>query len=77
MSIFEYNEELHLANIRQEGYEEGYKEGLAKAQEEGIRRAFAMLREMGAPESESIQRIAEQYAMDSDKVREIIGQKQQ
>ena len=23
MSIFEYNEELHLANLRREGYEEG------------------------------------------------------
>ena len=27
MSIFEYNEELHLANLRREGYEEGVECG--------------------------------------------------
>lgn len=32
VSIFEYNEELHLANLRREGYEEGLEQGL----EQGI-----------------------------------------
>ncbi len=29
MSIFEYDEELHMANVREEGKEEGRKEGAA------------------------------------------------
>ena len=28
VSIFEYNEELHLANLRREGYEEGIQQGI-------------------------------------------------
>ncbi len=28
VSIFEYNEELHLANLRREGYEEGLEQGI-------------------------------------------------
>lgn len=28
VSIFEYNEELHLANLRREGYEEGIEQGI-------------------------------------------------
>ena len=28
VSIFEYNEELHLANLRREGYEEGMEQGI-------------------------------------------------
>ena len=30
MSIFEYNEELHLANLRREGYEEGVQQGIQR-----------------------------------------------
>ena len=30
MSIYEYNEELHLATVRQEGYEDGLVEGIEK-----------------------------------------------
>ena len=28
MSIYEYNEELHLENVRREGYEEGMAQGV-------------------------------------------------
>ena len=30
VSIFEYNEELHLANLRREGYEEGLEQGIQR-----------------------------------------------
>lgn len=36
VSIFEYNEELHLANLRREGYEEGLADGLEKGISQGI-----------------------------------------
>jgi flagellar biosynthesis/type III secretory pathway protein FliH len=35
MSIFEYNEELHLANLRREGYEEGMQQGIQKGIQQG------------------------------------------
>ena len=35
MSIFEYNEELHLANLRREGYEEGLERGITQGITQG------------------------------------------
>ena len=34
MSIFEYNEERHLAYIREKGREEGRREGIAEGRRE-------------------------------------------
>ena len=31
MSIYEYNEELHLATVRQEGYEDGLSDGITQS----------------------------------------------
>jgi len=36
VSIFEYNEELHLANLRREGYEEGLADGIERGISQGI-----------------------------------------
>ena len=36
VSIFEYNEELHLANLRREGYEEGLADGMERGISQGI-----------------------------------------
>lgn len=36
VSIYEYNEELHLATVRQEGYEDGLVEGLERGITQGI-----------------------------------------
>lgn len=36
VSIFEYNEELHLANLRREGYEEGLADGMERGISRGI-----------------------------------------
>ena len=35
VSIFEYNEELHLANLRREGYEEGLERGVQQGIQQG------------------------------------------
>ena len=35
VSIYEYNEELHLATVRQEGYEDGLVEGIEKGIKQG------------------------------------------
>ena len=35
VSIFEYNEELHLANLRREGYEEGLEHGITQGITQG------------------------------------------
>lgn len=36
VSIYEYNEELHLANTRREGYEDGLSDGLERGLSQGI-----------------------------------------
>lgn len=36
VSIYEYNEELHLANTRREGYEDGVSDGLERGLSQGI-----------------------------------------
>lgn len=42
VSIFEYNEELHLANMRREGYEEGLEQGITQGITQGISRGKAL-----------------------------------
>ncbi len=42
VSIFEYNEELHLANLRREGYEEGLEHGISQGIAQGITQGKAM-----------------------------------
>lgn len=42
VSIFEYNEELHLANLRREGYEEGLEHGISQGITQGITQGKAM-----------------------------------
>ncbi len=44
MSIFEYNEELHLANLRREGYEEGMEQGIQQGKAMDI---LELLSELG------------------------------
>ena len=44
MSIFEYNEELHLANLRREGYEEGIQQGIQQGM---VRLIIELLQDLG------------------------------
>ena len=57
MSVLEYNEELHIKNVHQDGYDEGHGLGL----DEGISGAVALLRSMGLEDSVILQKICEQY----------------
>ena len=48
VSIFEYNEELHLANLRREGYEEGLEYGISQGITQGKAMAILeLLEELG------------------------------
>lgn len=44
VSIFEYNEELHLANLRREGYEEGLEQGIQQGM---VRLIIELLQDLG------------------------------
>lgn len=53
VSIYEYNEELHLATVRQEGYEDGLSEGLERGITQGITQSIIeFLEELGDVPSE-------------------------
>ena len=54
MSIFEYNEELHLANLRREGYEEGLERGITQGKAMSI---LELLDELGEVSEELKDRI--------------------
>ena len=52
VSIYEYNEELHLATVRSEGYEDGLSDGLERGISQGIaqgitRSILELLEELG------------------------------
>ncbi len=53
VSIFEYNEELHLANLRREGYEEGLLRGKVQA-------ILELLEEVGCVSEELCERVERQ-----------------
>ena len=84
MSVFEYNEERHLAYLFEKGFREGFKEGFEEGFEEGreevrkekrnhlIADAFEILLKVGASEEEAISVICEQYSMEPEEIREII-----
>ncbi len=72
MSIFEYNEERHLAYIREKGREEGRRE----EREHSIVRYFEMLKKRGDSEEDAVSTICEMYRMEREEVRDIIGLKQ-
>ena len=62
VSIYEYNEELHLATVRQEGYVDGLVEGLEKGIQQGIQQGKALdilelLEELGEVSEELKDRI--------------------
>ena len=61
MSIFEYNEELHLANLRREGYEEGLEHGMSQGITQGKALSILeLLDELGEVSEELKLRILEQ-----------------
>lgn len=52
VSIYEYNEEQHLATVRREGYEDGLSEGLERGISQGIAKGITqsileLLEELG------------------------------
>lgn len=42
VSIYEYNEELHLATVRCEGHEEGLSDGLERGMAQGITQGITL-----------------------------------
>ena len=47
MSIYEYDEEKHMRQTREEGYEDGYDDGLATGREFGYKDGLATGRKSG------------------------------
>ena len=76
MSIFEYNEERHLAYIREKGREEGRREGIAEGRREerehSIADDFEMLVKLGINKEKAIAAISEQKKIEPVEVREIL-----
>ena len=77
MSVFEYNEERHLAYIREKGREEGIKEGIKEGRKEERKQSIAdeyeMLLKFGAGEEAAISAICEQKKISPEEVREILS----
>lgn len=61
VSIFEYNEELHLANTRREGYEDGLEKGMIQMKAQDI---LELLEELGEVSAEIQKMIVEQNDME-------------
>ena len=62
---------------RQEGIEEGIKEGIKEGIQQGVRILAKTYREMGIPQEEIIPKIAEEYVISNDEVREYLSEKQE
>ena len=66
VSIYEYNEELHLATVRSEGYEDGLSDGLERGLSEGLERGISQ----GI--TRSILELLEEFGEVPEPVREMI-----
>ena len=69
MCIFDYNEQEHLAHVR----EEGIAEGMEKGRIHGILKAFEMLKRSGIAESKAIEMISEEYQASAEEIIQILS----
>ena len=61
VSIYEYNEEQHMAAVRSEGYEDGLSEGLERGISQGIMQSILeLLEDLGDVPCEIREKIKEQ-----------------
>ena len=82
MSIFEYDEQAHMALVkeegRQEGIEQGKKEGIEQGREEariqGIQNLYCWMMEKGNSESTALTETAEIYRTTIDEISRIIAE---
>ena len=74
MSIFEYDEELHMATVRGEGREEGLAEGLEKGREEGLAEGLAKGREEGAAWGRRLLAGMRKRGMSLEEISELSGE---
>ena len=72
MSIYEYNEELHLATVRREGYEDGLVDGLERGISQGIVQGITQGITQGI--IQSILAVLEELGDVSDELRTLIVQ---
>lgn len=71
--LFEYNEEEVLEFLKQQEYEIGLEDGMAKGKAEGIRVLVKLSRELGQTREDTVSRI-ERICIDEAESREIYGQ---
>ncbi len=85
MSIYEYDEELHMKTTREEGYEDGYASGkvdgynsgleagrecgYASGKATGIQGAITALRSLETPDTVIIEKIATIYHINEEETR--------
>lgn len=74
VSIYEYNEELHLATVRKEGYEDGLSEGLERGLNEGLERGISQGIAQGITQgiTKSILELLEDLGTVPENVREML-----
>lgn len=74
VSIYEYNEELHLATVRKEGYEDGLSEGLERGLNEGLERGISQGIAQGITQgiTQSISELLEDLGTVPENVREML-----
>ena len=72
MSVFEYDEERHLAYILEKGRREGREEGRKEERIKLLVEFYKMLRKRGDSEENAISAICDQCGMEPEEVREIL-----
>lgn len=65
MFLEDYDVDLHMRTLREEGYEEGLQEGISAY--------IALCREMNIPESEILSRLMEQFDLSEEDASEFLA----
>ncbi|MDO4415668.1 MAG: hypothetical protein Q4C20_11390 [Erysipelotrichaceae bacterium] len=72
MSIFEYDEQAHMALIKEESFAEGIVQGKKEERIQGILKAFEILKISGITETKAIEMISEQCQTNAEEINRII-----
>lgn len=68
MSIYEYNEERHMRQTREEGYEDGHKDGLAT----GIKALIQTCQDLSLSKQEVEKTIHDRFALSDQETHDFM-----
>ena len=74
MSIYEYDEEKHMRQEREENFQKGFQEGRKDGIQEGISKLINTCRELGIEQEKVISQLVKRYSLSIEEAEQYVEQ---